>query len=493
MKKNIYPALLVFIPLGIIFLVFFKHSYINLVRYSIIFFIALAVPYCFFVKDPRKGLLIFLIEASILEGAWKTFTYGTPLKLLVYMIRDLLLYASFLNFLVNRKRILSEMTSETKPPLTMAIGLSLFNLAISHFHPNVYSLPAALVGGRVYWEMMPLYVLGFYLMRDKKVLKIFFWVCVGCTFFNAIATILQYYWGDTRVGQIAPGYNALIFDWHRGYSETEGFQRTLRPPGLGSDMGFAGFLFWPVVPMFICLLFISRPRGMLKKKFAYIFLCCLCFIGISGLVFSLSRTAIVLSALVGITYLWLVKKDVNKILARLVLGAFLILFFLPYVFTKAELAAKRYQDIKTPKAIINTLFIEEKGRFETAFLYPLYAMQNYFFGNGLGRAGQVFHVFPNMPRPKTDTENSLNLSLTEIGAMGVFLLIFFQLRIIRGGFRILRHIKHSELSWYAAVPLSCMIILLTQWQFGHIINFPNNACLWFMAGVLMGIKHVQND
>ena len=134
MRKNIYPLLLVVIPLAVIFYALFNPPQENLVRETIVPFTVLAVLYCFFVKDPRKALFLFMAQACLLEGSWKNFTYGTNLKLLVYIIRDLLLYTTFLNFTLRKRKILPESVSRQSPPYTPLIVFFALNIIIQLFN-----------------------------------------------------------------------------------------------------------------------------------------------------------------------------------------------------------------------------------------------------------------------------------------------------------------------------------------------------------------------
>ena len=124
-RKKYFLLFVVGIPLILIFLAFFNPSYAGLVRGTIVIFTVLAVMYSLTTKDPRRGLCLFFLMASMLEGPWKNFTYGTSLKFLVYIIRDLILYATFINFMFHKNRIVGRELLKQKPPFVRVVVLLL--------------------------------------------------------------------------------------------------------------------------------------------------------------------------------------------------------------------------------------------------------------------------------------------------------------------------------------------------------------------------------
>jgi len=487
MKKNIFLILITAIPLALIFLAFFNPAYGNLVRKSIIIFPVFAVPYCLLVKDPRKGLLLFLIEASLFAGPWKNFTYGTNLKLLVYIIRDLLLYASFLNFLMHKKRILPENILRQKPPYTGLIFIFLLNVIIQTFNPDSFNYLSAIAGGRMFWEMIPLYWMGFYFMRDKNHFKVLCWAIILCLFFNSIATILQYNWGKERVALISEGYHAMTYKWGRELGEK------LRAPGLGSDMGFAGNYFSQAVAIFIALFITIGMKLKQKRRLILILLIALTIIGLAGLIASASRTAMVISVIYLIIIFLLQKALARRRLIRIiVLFALLLIAVIPYMLRTFEVAAQRYESVKTPAALLHTITEVEKGRVWQAFVLPFIYSTKFFLGNGLGKVGPGAGLFSSGLVAPTNTENTLNLSVTEIGTIGTVLWIVFHIFIVRRGLVIYKHINDPEWKWYSMIPLSYMLLSLFFWQFGQLISFPQNAGFWFMSGNLMGLKYIED-
>jgi len=488
MKKNIFLILLIAIPLSLIFLAFFNPTYGDQVRKSILIFTVFAIPYCLSVKDPRKGLLLFLFEASLLDGPWKNFTHGTNLKLLVYVIRDLLLYATFLNFLMHKKRILSENILRQKPPYTGLIFIFLLNVIIQIFNPDNFNYLSAIAGSRMFWEMMPLYWMGFYLMRDKNHFKVLCWAVLLCVFFNSGAAILQYNWGKERVALIAAGYYTMIYEWDRRLGSA-----LIRPPGLGPDMGFAGSYFSQAIGFIIALFIIPQAKKRSRKLLSLILVTALTLIGFAGLIASTSRTSVVISG-VYLVIIILLRKDLirGRPLKIAVLSILLLFLVIPYTMGMFKVAAERYETIKTPRALFQTVMEKEKGRALQIFILPFRYSTGYFFGNGLGKVGPGAGLFSHGTVGPTNAENAINLSITEIGTIGTILWIALHIIIIRHGFRIYRGISDFEWKCYSMIPLSYMLLVLSAWQFGQLINFPANAAFWFMSGSLMGLRYIED-
>ena len=484
MKKNSFILVLVGIPLSLIFLSFFNPAYSGLVRRSILIFTIFAAPYCLLVKDPRKGLLLFLLQASLLEGPWKTFTYGTSLKLLVYVIRDLLLYLSFFNFLRRKRQILPEDILRQRPPYAGFIIIFLLNVMIQIFNPAGYGYVNSIAGSRLFWETIPLYWMGFYLMRDKKNFEIFFQLCVICVFFNAIATIIQYSLGVERIASVTRGYYIMIHQWGRRLAAV------FRVPGLGADMGFGGNYFAQAVTMLITLFLFPMAR---KEKLMTLFwLIPLSIVCLAGLIASAFRTAIISSVIAATIFLFL-RRDIiaGKFFKFVVAILLLSLIIIPYMLDTFEAAANRYESIKNPYVIMQTVTRAERHRLSQAFITPFNYMLRFPWGNGLGKVGPGAGLFAKGKHAGTNAENTINLSITEIGAIGTILWLLFHIFIVRRGIHAYRYIDDAELKYYAAATLAYMLFALFAWQFGQLITFPQNAGFWFMAGTLMGLRYIK--
>lgn len=486
--KNLFLILLIAVPLSIIFLAFFRPVYGSLVRKSILVFTVLSVPYCLLVKDPRKGLLLFLLEVSLLEGAWKNFTYGMNLKLLVYVIRNLLLYASFLNFLVNKKRILSKEILRQKPPYTGLIFIFLFNIFLQFFNPGGYNFLNSIAGSRLFWEMIPLYWMGFYLIRDKNTFKILCWAGILCVFFNSTAGMLQYNWGKARVASISEGYHNLLYKGGRGVGVK------LRPPGLGPDMGTAGHYFTNIIVMTITLFILRQSGKPAVKTLRFLCLIILTLVNIAGLIASASRSPMVFSVIV-LIFFFILRRDIipRKLTKILTLSVLLLFLVLPYLLGIFKEAAKRYETIKTLPILLRTITVTESSRFAQAFIIPFQYARAFFWGNGLGKVGPGAGLFSGGRIAMTNAENTLNLSITEIGTIGTILWLVFHIIVIKYSLRIYRSVKTLEWKLYGAIPMSYMLLLLFHWPFGQLICFPQNAGFWFMSGILTNLRYLNEQ
>ena len=153
----------------------------------------------------------------------------------------------------------------------------------------------------------------------------------------------------------------------------------------------------------------------------------------------------------------------------------------------------RYETIKTPAALVHTLTEAERGRIQQAFVIPFQYSIAFFMGNGLGKTGPGAGLFSGGRVAHTNAENTLNLSITEIGAIGTILWLVFHIAIVKRGFRIYKHIRCPEWKWYRTIPMSYILLLLPSWQFGELIAFPANAGFWFMSGCLMGLVYIKEE
>ena len=66
-------------------------------------------------------------------------------------------------------------------------------------------------------------------------------------------------------------------------------------------------------------------------------------------------------------------------------------------------ATKRYKTVKTPTAILHTIFDTEAGRGYQSFVVPFQYARWFFFGNGLGKVGPGAAMFAG-ERPEGDVQ-----------------------------------------------------------------------------------------
>jgi hypothetical protein len=439
--------------------------------------------YCLYEKDYKKGLILFFIYTSCIEGPLKIMAWGQPIKILIYVIRDLMLYILFSRALLTNFFIKQRQTLDMpKPPLIPVIAFYAAWCAMMIFHPQGLNLLNSVAGLRIHVEMIPLLFFGYYIMNSKKDYRTLFSVIIVCAVLNSVASLIQVVKGIDWLSSIHSGYGTWASELGRNLTFL-GRERTVRPPGLGPDMGFAGFYAVFAMPMLVSLV------KIFKKTMAAKIILAACFIMlILGVFSSQARSAYALTFIIlFVTMLYLSRGIFAKVglivvlSAGILLGSTLVVKYFPYFM-------QRFETVKTLSKTVETITVAESGRLYQITTGVILMAGDYFMGNGLGKVGPGAGIFAKGAfLPKLNSENQMTLGIAEIGVPGVLLLFIIHLMFFLYGRSGYESIKDPEMRVYLAAPMTIITFLFIYWPFGNLISFPNNAFFWFFGGILLRI------
>src|SRR5207249_1531654 len=126
------------------------------------------------------------------------------------------------------------------------------------------SLLHTLGGLRPHLEWVPLFFLGYAVMRTTRRLRIFLSLLLVVTTINGAVALVQYELTPEQLSTWGPGYAELLHGTG-SLSERVSYRtddkRRVRPFGLGSDTGFSGSLAIIAAPAAMALIALGRRRS----------------------------------------------------------------------------------------------------------------------------------------------------------------------------------------------------------------------------------------
>lgn len=417
------------------------------------------------------GLMLFL---GLADGYLKLRFQG----LAVTGLRDALLFAIMAGALM---RIATSDEPIRWPPLTGLVVAWLAVVGVQLANPANGTLQHSVLALRSHIEWVPLFFFGFVMMRTKGRLFGFLVLLLVLTAINGLVSLYQYQAGPEAIAAWGPGYYDQIFGAGdlagRTFVDSTGEQR-IRPPGLGSDTGFAGILAVLGGPAAFVFLMLGRRRAvqalgvLLAAGVLVAVLVSQVRIAIVGLLVS-GAAVILLSAAS--------RRLVQAVAAAAVVAAVGVIAVSFVSGSTGGGVFDRYATLQGNDAVSNTTGYKSG----TLALLPSY-MRDHPFGQGIGSVGPAASIAgaPEASRSASG-ESEFNFLLVEVGIPGLIVLLALQLTVIARSVRTIRLTRDPELRLLLAALLAPLIALLVLWFGGPVSSAPPSApYIWFVTGVL---------
>jgi hypothetical protein len=418
-------------------------------------------------------LAVLMVYLAVADGLIKNKSGSSAATL----GRDVLLYAIVVGVLL-RKIQRNERFSA--PPLTGWIVAFVAVVAVQLFNPADESWSHSLASFRPHLEFVPLFFLGYSMMRSTKRIKTFLLILTAVAAINGVVGLVQFGLSPSQLASWGPGYAQKIEGTNglspRNFVDSSG-QSHVRPFALGSDEGFGGVIGLLAAPAAFALL--SIPGNRRLKIAVGVF-----SIGIAlAVVTSQARVAIV-GAVISIAAFMLLATSSRRVF-RLV-GGFALGLTIAYVAISALTSSTsshlfdRYSSI-SPDKVVSTSVSYRSDTFGKSL--PKY-LAKYPLGAGIGKVGPASNSFGGTGGKGLNAESEPNYAVLELGLPGLVVLIGFQLRllVLSIGIRRLKALEPRLLLAALAAPLFAMFAM--GWVGITTATTPGSPYLWFVAGIL---------
>jgi lipopolysaccharide exporter len=425
-----------------------------------------------FVSDRYElTLSVFALYLGLLDGFLKLKT-GSSVATLG---RDVLLYSiaggAVVRLALSHRRV-------RLPKLTLAGVVWVVLCVVEVLNPVVPSITHAFAGTRQHIEFVPLFFLGYLVMRSERRLTGFLVIVVVIAGANGIVALIQSRMSVAELASWGPGYANQVYGTAARTFYTSSGAVAIRPAGLGGDFGFGGAVGMLALP---ALLALGVKWGRSWRGVA------VAVVGapvvILAIVTSQSRSAVVASVVAGVAFLFLTartKKGAQTIATAAILGA-AAYFLLPVFFPAAASQSNRYASI-APTKVLSTAVNYRSG---TLSLVPEY-MVKYPLGDGIGENGPAAgSAVGGTQASGNNAESEFNFLVLEVGIPGLLLLTGLMVAVLGYGFQ-LRRTPDAELQRALMVLLAGNAGIAAWWFVGvTTAASPWSPFFWFTAGAIV--------
>jgi hypothetical protein len=443
-----------------------------------------AVPaWMFCTERPELALAVLLVYLGLADGFLK-LKVGTEMPTLG---RDLLLYALAVGMLL---RAVVRRESFDLPPLTLWVGAFVVVVLVQLLNPANQSMAHSVASLRQHIEFVPLFFIAYTVMRSKDRLRLFFLLLLAVTCVNAGVALVQFNMTPDQLAGWGPGYSDLINGVGAAPRTAEGEdgEATVRPPGLGSDMGFAGTLGGVALPGAIALLALgrfNRRQAMLAGLMTPG--------AVIAIVTSQSRSVVVVGVVTLLVFgmLALFAGQALRLMLALLAVGVLALSAVSFVGSQSgEGAFYRYSSVAPGKVFGTTV----DSRRDTLADIPEY-IRKYPLGAGIGSVGPAAN-FMGESRP-LNAESQFTFMIVELGILGLLVFIAFQARVLALVLSRLRRVADSEARLLLVAIVTPTVSFVALWVIGvTTTSTPNAPYIWFAAGTAawwLAARRQQDD
>ncbi len=422
------------------------------------------------------SLMVLVLYFGLLDGVIKLQTANQ----LVSSLRDLMIAAICIGVLarlvVRRERV-------RLPPLSGWVLAFVALVLIEAANPHTLGILKVIGGFRQHLEWIPFFFAGYYLMRSKDRFRKLFLLLGVIALANGIVSTVQTQLTPEQLSSWGPGYAERISGTGdvsgRVYTDNEGTER-VRPPALGSDLGFGGFVGVLALPGLLALLGARR----LRQQWLTVLLCCGALLAVAT---SLQRLA-VLGAVIAAIALAALSASAGR-RATNVLAGLLVIAALTFALASALAPSagkgvfSRYEDITPDKAAQTSV----DYRKATIVQIPT-VIEKYPFGAGLAIAGAGKSFGGESPAiidgHTASAESQYNYVTLELGLAGLALWVALSATVIALAVRGLRRIGDVELRLYLAGVFATVIAFTIMGFVGPTMSsLPFGPYFWFAIGV----------
>jgi O-antigen ligase/polysaccharide polymerase Wzy-like membrane protein len=429
--------------------------------------VAVAVPaWCAITNRARLALAVVLLYLGLLDGVVRLGSGGQGATL----VRDVFLYAVAIGVALRARGPLR------LPALGGWVLAWILVVLVQLANPGNESTLHAVASLRQHLEFIPLFFLGWALIRSYTSLHAFFAVLLAVAAINGIVAAYQSTMSPDQLASWGPGYSDLVSGSAPTLYKGANGKPHVRPPGLGSDEGFSGILGACSLPGGIALLMAYKRRRWLSMVIVLGIIC-----AAIGVLVSASRSSLItaLVALLAMLGLMAVGGQAKRALLALCLVVALAGTAVLAIGDYNSGTFYRYTSI-APGQAASTIYTSRSATWSKAFQY----MAQIPFGAGLGSVGPAATKAGGVATTY-DAESQFTFLIVELGIPGLVLFLAFQgalcATVVRGLRR--EHERHTVVLMAGlAAPLFGFAV---NWFVGvNTTSTPNAPYLWFAAGVL---------
>lgn len=433
----------------------------------------LVALWCFVERRTERTLVVFGLYVGMLDGYLKLRTGDE----LVTLGRDVLLWAIAFGALWRA----SARGNLRLPPLGGLVLVFCAVVLVEVVNPQGPGIIGALGGVRQHIEFVPLFFLGYAVIRSESRLRGTLVVLVVCAAANGVVSYAQSTQSPAELAGWGKGYKERI----KGKGAFTGAGRLaidkagaahVRPFGLGSETGAGAVTAAIALPAFLVLLLTTA--GWMRVLVALLGACIALAVMTSG-----SRAALVACfvSLVAFGVIAVASRNALRTVVALAFAAIVLYVVFGQVGSNSD-TTRRAQTI-TPTKALGT-YSKERGSSASKIVNYV---SDYPLGVGVGvvgpAAGALGRVFEDPQSFNSETE--WNFLALEVGIPGLILVLAIGGRLLLLALTRIRRFASTAVRLDLAAIAAPIVALFAVAFAGPVsATAPSSPYLWFAAGVL---------
>jgi hypothetical protein len=362
-------------------------------------------------------------------------------------------------------------------PLSGLVGAWIVVCLVQLLNPDTLSISGGVQALRPHLEFVVFFFAGAVVVRTRPRLEALLLVVVLCSAINGVVGYSQSSLTPEQLAAKGPGYASLAINERNPstFRDNEGTNR-VRPPALGFAGGFAAIVAILGLPAALAL---SVGSSGLKRVTAVAAIPLIML----GVVTAQTRAGLVTTALAALVFVLLSSRGGG--LLRPVAAALLVaggILFITQGGAFGGLNGDRYESI-LPTNLTGT-FDKERG--SSLYILPEY-ITTYPAGAGLGTSGPGSVAGSSANAGKLSGENEFVYLQTEVGVIGLVVMLALFMATIQLGLRARRATQDAALRMILTAFIGCMFGLSALWFAGPVTTGTASApFFWLTAGVFAG-------
>jgi hypothetical protein len=434
-----------------------------------------AVAWMFFAERIEGPLVVFLLYLGLLDGFLKLRTNSSVITL----GRDALLYVIVLGFLA---RASLRRQSLRFPPLSGWVLAFTVVVLVQVANPANHGLLNTLGGLRPQLEFVPLFFIGYAVLRTRARLQTFFVIMLVIATANGIVGVVQLNLSPTQLASWGPGYafringngTGLNQVAGRAFNTSTGVRRT-RPFGLGDDAGLGAA--WGMLALGGALALMSLGQRRSVGRVSLLLCAGPPLAVISGEGRSLLIGAVV--ALLAYVAFATTARRLIPTLTAVTLGLAVVIGVVAYVSSISGAGVfDRYATI-TPSKLASTTSQSRGSSF--AAIPGLFVHDP--LGGGLASVGPATG-FAGGTYSGGNGETEPGFLLSDLGIPGLLVVYGFMLHLLILGVTRIRRLDSDTRMLVAALLAGIAGLLILGISGATTATSPESAYLWFTGGAL---------
>lgn len=424
----------------------------------------------FLTERVTVAAIALMLYLGLLDGYLKLSTGDQH----VTLVRDVLLYAIVIGMLA---RTALRGDPLRLPPLSGWVVAYVAVVLVQIGNPANTGTLHTLGALRPHLEFVPLFFLGYLLVRSASALRTFLVLLLVCATANGIVGFVQLQETPEQLAGWGPGYSAKVLGTGdvsgRVFTDDSGEER-VRPFGLGGDSGAGAVVGLVAVGAALALVTLGRQR--MSGRLALL-LCA----GAPLAVLTGERRTTVVAAFVALLAFVLLATSLRRLiptLAAIGVGLALTLVLVSVVGGSSEGVFDRYKTI-SPDRLAATTEESRGGSFDKI---PRFVV-DYPVGGGLGSVGPA-SAFAGGGSVGLDGETGPTFLLSELGVAGLVVLLGFNVQLLVLAARRVRRCEPELRVLLAALVAGLVGLLMTWVSAADMATSPASPFFWFSAGAL---------